>query len=395
MHTLDTLEKERLHALQAYGILDTPPEKIYDDITSLAATICVTPISFISLLTNDRQWLKSKKGTAMSEAPLLTSFCQHAIGLRNTIEVCDTLQDTRFHENPLVINPPPVRFYASSPLMSYGGHVVGTLCVMDTVPKKLTMAQRNALDLLAVQAIVHMEHRLRQHQLESEKQQLQLANENLEDFVHMVSHDLEEPIMNINSVAEWMLEDLAIHDYEHLTDNLHLIQERAGDMKDLVEGLLQYAVVQEKGLPKVEVNVKELLKGILKTHRESPGMQTHLPEDLPVFLTERILLHRVLSNLISNAHKYHHTGKGNIWVDIEEEDLHYTFCVKDDGPGIPQQSHEKVFGLFERLLRDVERAKGSGIGLAIVKKIIERRGGQIWVESELDKGATFLFTWLK
>ncbi|MCJ8164850.1 ATP-binding protein [Pontibacter sp. E15-1] len=395
MDALDAKEKERLKTLEAYEILDTPAEKDYDDLTVLAAHICASPIAYISLLANDRQWLKSKVGTEISETAVMNSFCQHALQQGCRLEVRDTLADSRFRRNPFVTNPPHIRFYASSPLISHSGHIVGTFCVMDTVPKQLSDEQRNALDVLARQAITHLELRLRQKQLESEKERLRKANADLDNFVHVITRDLEEPIMNIHSVVEWLQEDLAANDYSSLTENLGLIQDRAVDMRDLIAGLLQYAVIPVDAQPKTEVSVREMIRGIAKEHSHSPDMMLHIAPRLPVFGTEEGLLRQVFANLISNAFKYHQPGKGNVWVDMSEGADTYTFCVKDDGPGIPPQHHQKVFGLFERLLRDVGKTKGAGIGLAIVRKIVTDRGGRVWIQSEPGQKTTFFFTWPK
>ena len=370
MNLDDTKEKERLRALEAYEIIDTPAEKDFDDLTALACHICNTPISFLSLLTSNRQWLKSKVGLDITETPRSISFCQHVMLQEDILEVKDTLEDDRFRNSILVTDVPHIRFYAGTPLISSGGHKVGTLCVMDTVPKQLTEEQKGALLVLARQAVTNLELRMKQQQLEKEKQQLRATNEKLDEFVHMVSHDLKEPIMNISSVAEWLQEDLEAKDYGSLSENLGLIKERAAAMEELVQGLLG-------------------------EHNAFPEMTTHLSPDLPVFTTEKVLLQQVFANLISNAFKYHHTGKGHIWIEAEEAAKYYTFCVKDDGPGIPPQYHGRIFGLFERLLRDSEKAQGSGIGLATAKKIVEDKGGRIWIKSEPGEGTTFFFTWPK
>ncbi|GAA4428429.1 GAF domain-containing sensor histidine kinase [Pontibacter saemangeumensis] len=395
MGSVDHVEKERLRALEAYEILDTPAEKDFDDLTTLASHICSTPISSISLITNDRQWLKSKVGLDIAETPRAISFCQHALVTEGLLEVKDTLEDDRFRDSNFVTGPPHIRFYAGSALISSGGYKVGTLCVMDTVPKQLTEEQKTALLVLARQVVVNLELRLKQKQLEKEKQQLYATNEKLDEFVHMVSHDLREPIMNINSLAEWLQDDLAAKDYVSLSENLGLIKERTAAMENLVQGLLQYAMVQIKDLPKEKVNVQNLVQGLVEEYSTSPDIKVHISPDLPVFTTEKVLLQQVFANLISNAFKYHHTGKGNIWIEAEETAKRYTFCVKDDGPGIPHQHQHKVFGLFERLLRDTEKARGSGIGLSTVKKIVEDKGGRVWIKSALGKGSTFFFTWPK
>ncbi|PRY12643.1 GAF sensor signal transduction histidine kinase [Pontibacter ummariensis] len=389
----DIQEQERLKTLAAYNILDTPTEQEFDELTTLASLICGTPISLITLITHDRQWFKSRTGVDVPETPRSISFCQHAILEDEIFEVKDAMTDTRFQDNPLVTGSPNIRFYAGSQLVASNGHKLGTLCVIDTVPKTLTEEQKYALSVLAKQVVANFELRLKQQELEKEKQQLKEANKKLDQFVHMVSHDLKEPVMNISSVTEWLQDDLEAQDYSGLSDNLQLIKERTDAMQDIIEGLLQYAFAQVQDLPKEEVNVQRLLQGILENHSGSQGFHVHLAPDLPTLQTEKVLLQQVFANLISNAFKYHHTGKGNLWVQAAKQENTYTFQVRDDGPGIAPRHHEKVFGMYERLLRDANSTKGSGIGLATVKKIVEDKGGRIWIDSDLGRGSTFFFTW--
>jgi signal transduction histidine kinase len=332
-------------------------------------------------------------GADVAEITRSIPFCQHAIPKDRVFEVHDATKDKRFQHNPLVTEAPNIRFYAESQLIGTGGHRLGTLCVLDTVPRKLTPEQRRALSILAKQVVSNFELRLKQYQLEKEKQQLLSANKKLDQFVHMVSHDLKEPIMNINTIAEWMQDDMEMKDYGNLASNLLLVKDRVRVMEELVSGLLQYAMTQVKDLPHEKVDVYSLVQGLLAEHSDMPQMKTHVSSKLPVLTTERVLLQQVFANLISNAYKYHHTGQGNIWVDVQKRGKEVVYCVKDDGPGIPPHHHQKVFGLFERLLHTSGKIKGSGIGLATVKRIIEDRGGRIWIESEAGTGTSFLFTW--
>ncbi|WP_162052804.1 sensor histidine kinase [Pontibacter pamirensis] len=394
MAIIEKQEVERLRALKAYNILDTPSEKEFDDITALAAHICNSPISLITLVTEERQWFKSKVGTEVCELPRSISFCQHTILQNNILEIEDTLQDERFRENILVTNPPHIRFYAGAQLITQKGYNLGSLCVLDTVPRQLTEIQRKALNTLARQVVASFELRLKKEQLEKEKLQLKAANVKLEQFVRMVSHDLKEPIMNISTITEWLQDDLAAKDLNNMASNLLLIKDSAAAMEELVMGLLQYSMTQVKDLPKEEVDVQSLVKGLVAEHSGGPEMKTHISPDLPVLTTEKVLLQQVFANLISNAFKYHHTGKGNLWISAEKKSKnYYTFCVKDDGPGIPLQHQERVFAMFERLLRDASKKHGSGIGLATVKKIVEDKGGSVWIESDTGQGTTFYFTW--
>jgi GAF domain-containing protein len=152
-------EEARLAALRRYEILDTGDEEVYDNITRLAAHLCGTTISLITLLDADRQWLKSRTGTDERESPRDTSFCAHALLERGVTVAQDTTVDSRFADNPFVTGPAQVRFYAGAPLVTSDGHVLGTLCVLDRRPRPLALDQMEALLALARHVVCHMELR--------------------------------------------------------------------------------------------------------------------------------------------------------------------------------------------------------------------------------------------
>ena len=160
-------EFERLAQLQRYQILDTAPEDVFDDFTILAAQICGTPISLISLLDAERQWFKSRVGLAATQTPRELAFCDHAIRTPEVMEVPDATLDPRFVDNPLVSGAPDIRFYAGAPLVAPDGSRIGTLCVIDRIPRHLSDDQRASLARLGRQIIVQLELRLARRDLEA------------------------------------------------------------------------------------------------------------------------------------------------------------------------------------------------------------------------------------
>jgi GAF domain-containing protein len=154
-------EIKRLKVLWEYDVLDTVPEEIFDDLTELAARICEAPIALISLVDEKRQWFKSKVGVSTRETSRDISFCAHAIKREGLFIIPDTIKDKRFAHNPLVTSDPKIRFYAGAPLIAPDGHALGTLCVIDKVPRNLRPEQQQALRVLARHVMSQLE--LRRH----------------------------------------------------------------------------------------------------------------------------------------------------------------------------------------------------------------------------------------
>lgn len=178
--SISEIEKARLAALENLGILDTSEETAYDDLTQLAAYICQAPIALVSLVDKDRQWFKSRFGLDATETPRNISFCAHAIkDPTHLMEVPDATQDARFASNALVISNPNIRFYAGAPLTTPEGHALGTLCVIDHVPRHLSDEQRAMLERLSRQVVAQMQLRQRVSELQITTSKYKETAENL------------------------------------------------------------------------------------------------------------------------------------------------------------------------------------------------------------------------
>src|SRR5579859_5566736 len=177
--TLDN-EKKRLKVLWQYEVLDTVPEALFDDLTELAAGICEAPIALISLVDEKRQWFKSKFGTTVNETSRDVSFCAHAIQQTDLFIIPDATQDERFANNPLVISDPKIRFYAGAPLITPDGYALGTLCVIDKVPRELRPDQQQALQILGRHVALQLELRRRSRELSGVRQENQQSRGEVE-----------------------------------------------------------------------------------------------------------------------------------------------------------------------------------------------------------------------
>jgi diguanylate cyclase (GGDEF)-like protein len=180
-------EEKRINAVREYGILDTMAEQVYDDITMLASWVCATPIALISLVDSDRQWFKSKVGLAATELPREYGFCAQAILQPNEVLVVpDALQDPRFAQNPYVIGEPHIRFYAGAPLVTSTGDSLGTVCVIDHVPRQLEAEQIDALRALSRQVVAQMELRRTIAEQEQQAFELNAYQRQLEDYQKLI-----------------------------------------------------------------------------------------------------------------------------------------------------------------------------------------------------------------
>lgn len=172
---MNTSEAARLDSLNLYRILDTATESVFDDLTRLASTICETPISLISLVDESRQWFKSHHGLAARETPRSQAFCAHALDVDRLLIVEDALQDGRFASNPLVIGDPEIRFYAGAPLVMADGAALGTLCVIDREPRKLSETQLSALAVLRDAVVAQIELRRAVSDMQAVQQMLPMC----------------------------------------------------------------------------------------------------------------------------------------------------------------------------------------------------------------------------
>ncbi|MCB1904359.1 MAG: CHASE domain-containing protein [Gammaproteobacteria bacterium] len=214
----------------------------------------------------------------------------------------------------------------------------------------------------------------------------------LEQFAYVASHDLKAPLRAIGNLADWISEGLEGKLDEESGEQLALLQDRVQRMNALIEGLLEYSRVGRTEGSNVLVDTRALLEEIIDSLSPPRGFTIKLGKELPEFHTDRLLLGQVFSNLISNSLKHHGGKKGRIRVECRRIRRFYEFSVADDGPGISPEYHKKVFMIFQTL-QAKDYGSNTGIGLALVKKIVEEQGGWITLESEPGKGALFRFTW--
>ncbi|GAB4094475.1 sensor histidine kinase [Flaviaesturariibacter terrae] len=230
--------------------------------------------------------------------------------------------------------------------------------------------------------------------LDANISELKRKNGELDQFAHIVSHDLKSPLRGIGNVVNWIEED---HSSE-LTPKLHeyiaLVKGRLARAENLITGILAYARVGKEVQGRETVVLRDMLQEIIDNQLLRAGTVIRLSPSLPVLQTERLPLFQLFSNLVSNAVKYNDKEAPTVDVTHEEKADHYIFHVRDNGPGISAAYHRKIFQIFQTL-QPTEGLDSTGVGLAIVKKILDARGESISLQSEPGEGSTFSFTWKK
>lgn len=221
--------------------------------------------------------------------------------------------------------------------------------------------------------------------------ELESANTELKDFAYIVSHDLKAPLRGIGSLAEWLSTDYKDKFDEDGKELLDLLMGRIKRMHNLIDGILQYSRIGRLREKKDEVNLNELIKDIIDMIAPPENIKITVENELPSILCEKTRISQVFQNLLSNAVKYMDKPKGEIKIGCNEDEEYWKFSISDNGPGIDKNHFEKVFQLFQTL-KPRDEIEGTGIGLSVVKKIVELYGGTTWVDSKIGEGSTFYFT---
>lgn len=265
----------------------------------------------------------------------------------------------------------------------------------------LNISQRREAEQALAELNNELEARVQQRTLQLEQvnnlligvtNQLRKSNQELEQFAYVASHDLKAPLRAIANLSEWIEEDLADRLDDDTRHHMNLMRNRVHRLENLINGLLDYSRVGRSNSEPQSVDVGKMLTEIIDSLDVRDSCR--IVGDMPTFVTTVIPLQQVFTNLISNAIKHGERDNNQITISVEEQDDCYRFAVSDQGKGIDPKYHDRIFTIFQTLeARDTKES--TGIGLAIVKKAVENQNGTIEVESQLNQGATFRFTWNK
>jgi PAS domain S-box-containing protein len=279
------------------------------------------------------------------------------------------------------------RFYLlhALPITDAEGKIISGMAMYQdiTANKQAEVALRSRAEELAQMTDV----------LEQTTTNLEKRNSELDQFAYIVSHDLKAPLRAVANLCQWIEEDIDPHLTIDTRHQLDLMRNRVQRMEALINGLLQYSRIGRLQTELEIVDVAELLIQIID-YLGLPSNTVIIMPGMPKLRTERLLLEQVFTNLINNAIKHNKGNDTQVMISVKEQPKFYEFAVTDNGKGIAPELHDKIFVIFQTL-ENSGNLENTGIGLAIVKKIVEDRGGTITLKSQLERGATFRFTWLK
>ncbi len=380
-------EAARLEELHNFCALDTPDDPRLDHLVQLATRLLDCPIALVSLLDSDRQWFKAKTGLETKEMPRRIAFCAYAILDDDVMIVEDALADRRFIGNPLVTDPPYIRFYAGAPLISETGFRLGTLCVIDQRPREFNDAQRGLLKELAQMAVDTLDlHRI--------IQQTRQDNLTRTRFLSSLSHELRTPLNAIMGFSEMILLQSPT---DRVADYARAIHQGGSGLLQLVDDILDYGQI-EAGERPVRVEALDLDGAILAAARHvrplADRRQVDLKLALPTLLTVRAdasALHQVLVHLLENALKFTRAD-GTVKVAAKQaeawgEEQWVNLTITDTGIGIPAETLAKLGDPFLRpasALTSSER--GAGLGIALSRRLLQAMGGSVAFTSKPDHG---------
>lgn len=226
-------------------------------------------------------------------------------------------------------------------------------------------------------------------QKENLLRKLERSNDELQEYAHVVSHDLKSPLRSINALVNWIKDDNDGSLTENTLEHLAMIETTLEKMEQLITDVLEYSGVGTDSEVYENVDINEVLADIVTLLHFPEHIAIEVRHDFPVIKADRVKIQQLFQNLISNGIRYCDKDPGVIAINYTEDEQQYTFSVKDNGIGIPKEYHDKIFKIFQSLNTHKE---STGIGLSIVKKIVDMYGGKIWLESIVGEGTTFFFT---
>jgi signal transduction histidine kinase len=377
-------EQARLAALYRYQILDTPPEAAFQAIAVLAARLTGAPIALISFVDANRQWFKARVGLGEQEMDRCISFCGYTILADDVLEVSDALVDNRFFDNPLVLNPPGIRYYAGAPIVTREKLILGSICVIDTVPRQpLSMEDRQALRDLAALVVDQLE--------------LRVAFKERAEFFANLTHEIRGPLQAVVGYVDMIhsrtLGEISPPRYSEYVDRIHFA---CNHVVDVISEFLDF-FKYEAGyllLKETTFDVKAVLDecvGMVKALISSSGLtlEVSIERADQELVADRQRIRQILLNLLVNAVKFTPRG-GRISIDAGADVTgEFRFVIADTGIGMAPNDIAKALTPFGHIIKSSSTdIPGTGLGLPFAMRLAQLHGGSLEIQSELNQGTT-------
>jgi signal transduction histidine kinase len=408
-------DPERLRKLHELNLLDTEPEPAFDRLTRLASRLLDVPVSLVSLVDRNRQFFKSKIGLDedQTESALSTSYCQHVVDSGHPLIVEDAREHPLLNDN-LAIEEFDAISYAGFPLLTKDGYTLGTLCVLDHKPTPWTEDQLAILKDLCDTAITEIELRAEVNERRKIEAQLNESVEELQalysrvsdleqlktEMIRIAAHDLRNPLTSMTGLIDVLLTMSPDPLTEDQRDLINGLQESVAQMSQIIADLLSLqrieAMASKNGnLPTLPLDALiEMTAESYRSDAEKKKLDYSVKieaRDLQV-RGDEAQLREALINLINNAIKYTPEG-GDIQIKLRRHEGHALVSVTDSGLGIPGDQQQNLFKPFFRAQTpETVQIDGTGLGLSLVKSIIERHGGSVRFSSQHGQGSTFRFS---
>jgi signal transduction histidine kinase len=398
---IPSFESERLQELYRMSVLDTQPDEDFNEIVEVASRICKVPISLITLVDTNRQWFKAKKGLDVDETDRNSAFCTHTILGDGIMQVKDAELDERFAGNPFVVENPHIRFYAGIPLVTSKGYNLGSLCVIDTVPRSLNEDQIFTLSILSKQVIKLFELRLKNLEIEaknaiveSQKKHLQELSEIQNKIISIVAHDVRSPVASLKNMLD--LKKSGDISPEEMDEFIVTIGKQMDHTLNLLTNLVEWgSILMKKSSAKLKfLNLNKLVDSEFKKMDITSAAKQNIlineiPEEYLVNTDENMLLF-ILRNLLINAIKF--TESGSITISATISGNKVKVMVADTGIGMNDDVKNNLFGINRKSShKGTNMEEGSGLGLILAQEFTEKLGSSLTVESKVNKGTSISF----
>jgi len=383
-------DEERLKKLYQYEILDTPSEEAFDKIAKLAAQIFDTPSAYVTFVDKNRVFFKSNISPIEGNEVLRNdSLCSLAILETETTMFSDTHLIPSLLDSPHVSCEGGIRFYAGAPLKTKEGHQLGTVCVVDSVPRQANEKQLRMLETLSSVVVDELEQRL------ASRKAMRVQN----DLMNMAVHDLKNPAINIDTLIDLL--NSAEPGSKKMGLILDKIKSSSADILDRLDALLTLSKIEDENfiVELQETRLCDLLRSIkasfeLLALQKKQSIVLHCDEDIVVHV-DKDRIQEVFENLLSNALKYSFP-ETQVTISVEQTTDEVIVSFKDQGQGLSLQDKSKLFSKFAKLSAvPTGKERSNGLGLSIVKTLVELHHGRVWAISEGKMQGSEFFVALK